>query len=59
MKDFKTSAGVEGCTQTIQDGKPFDVDGRRYVLTDSPGLFDIDMPVVNWLTMYNSSCIGG
>ena len=49
--DLATSGSLESCTKDVQFGKPFDLDGRRVVLIDTPGFDDTKLSEVDVLNM--------
>ena len=56
--ELRVGAGLESCTSTVQAGKPFDVDGRRVVLVDTPGFDDTnrsDTDTLNTITLFLST----
>jgi hypothetical protein len=47
--------GLVSCTNVIQPGNPFDLDGRRVVLIDTPGFDDTtqsDIDVLNTIALF-------
>ena len=50
-----TSDALESCTNAVQPGRPFDLDGRRVVLIDTPGFDDTvrsDVDVLNMIAAF-------
>jgi len=46
---------LESCTNAVQSGRPFDLDGRRVVLVDTPGFDDTvrsDVDVLNMIATF-------
>ena len=53
--DLGVSDDLVSCTYAVQPGKPFDLDGRRVVLIDTPGFDDTlrsDMEILNALATF-------
>ena len=53
--NLATSDELESCTNAVQPGKPFDLDGRRVVLIDTPGFDDTvrsDVDVLNMIAAF-------
>jgi len=53
--NLATGDELESCTNVVQPGKPFDLDGRRVVLIDTPGFDDTvrsDVDVLNMIAAF-------
>jgi hypothetical protein len=48
-------SGLGSCTSVVQPGKPFDLDGRRVILVDTPGFDDTtrsDVDILNTIALF-------
>ena len=53
--DLGVGEGLESCTNAVQPGKPFDLDGRKVVLIDTPGFDDTlrsDIDILNAIATF-------
>lgn len=53
--NLRVGPGLDSCTETVQTSKPFDLNGRRAILVDTPGFDDTsksDGDVLREITRY-------